>query len=291
MELRQLRYFLKAKECMNFTEAADLLFISQSTLSQQIKQLEIELGIPLFNRIGKRIALTEAGEVFSVYAQKSLEQSNQGFLAIQDLKGLESGNLHIGVSYGLRNTLLPAIKKFIKNYPSIKLQITLETTEILIQELEQLKLDLILFYTDDSIEPQFESRYLFTSQMCLATSIKNQHLLKKQITLQEVLQLPLAMPSKGFYSTKLMMKAFEEQGLHPNVLIEINDIPALIELVKEGDLHSIMTNTTIANEPDLLAVPFKGKHMKRDAVILTQKDVYITNAMREFIIILEQINY
>lgn len=291
MELRQMRYFLKAKECMNFTEAAELLFISQSTLSQQIKQLEIELGVPLFNRIGKRISLTEAGEVFSIYAKKSLEQSKQGFFAIEDLKELKSGNLHIGVSYGLRNILLPAIKVFIKKYPAIKLQITLETTEVLIQELEHSKLDLILFYTDDSIEPQFESRYLFTSEMCLATSTKNLHLKKTEITLQEVLQLPLAMPSKGFYTTKMMMKEFDNEGLIPNVLIEINDIPALVELVKEGDLHSIMTNTTIANESDLMAVPFKGKHMKRDAVILTQKDVYVTNAMREFIQVLEEIEY
>ena len=57
MELRQLRYFIKAKELLNFTEAARILNISQSTLSQQIKQLEDELGVLLFNRIGKRIIL------------------------------------------------------------------------------------------------------------------------------------------------------------------------------------------------------------------------------------------
>ena len=59
MELRQLRYFIKAKELLNFTEAARILNISQSTLSQQIKQLEDELGVLLFNRIGKRIILDE----------------------------------------------------------------------------------------------------------------------------------------------------------------------------------------------------------------------------------------
>lgn len=68
MELRQLRYFLKAKELLNFTEAAKVLNISQSTLSQQIKQLENELDVPLFNRVGKRITLTEAGEIFSEYS-------------------------------------------------------------------------------------------------------------------------------------------------------------------------------------------------------------------------------
>ena len=65
MELRQLKYFLKAKELLNFTDAAKALNISQSTLSQQIKQLEDELNVPLFTRIGKRITLTEAVDLFS----------------------------------------------------------------------------------------------------------------------------------------------------------------------------------------------------------------------------------
>ena len=78
MELRQLKYFIKAKELLNFTEAAKTLNISQSTLSQQIKQLEGELDILLFNRIGKRIILTEAGEMFSEYALQSIEKANQG---------------------------------------------------------------------------------------------------------------------------------------------------------------------------------------------------------------------
>ncbi|MEI7488459.1 MAG: LysR family transcriptional regulator [Chryseobacterium sp.] len=96
MELRQIRYFLKAKELLNFMEAANHLYISQSTLSQQINQLEDELGIPLFNRIGKRIALTEAGAVFSEYAEKSLLKSHEGFLALRDLKDLKTGELTIG---------------------------------------------------------------------------------------------------------------------------------------------------------------------------------------------------
>ena len=72
MELRQLRYFEKASELLNFTEAAKSLFLSQSTLSQQIKQLEEELGVLLFDRIGKRIVLTEAGESFLPYARNAI---------------------------------------------------------------------------------------------------------------------------------------------------------------------------------------------------------------------------
>ena len=91
MELRQIKYFLKAKELLNFTEAAKILNISQSTLSQQVKQLENELDVPLFNRIGKRIVLTEAGELFSEYARQSLNKSNEGLLLLKDLNNINTG--------------------------------------------------------------------------------------------------------------------------------------------------------------------------------------------------------
>ena len=70
MELRQLKYFITSADTLNFTEAARLCYITQSTLSQQIKQLETELGVQLFERIGKRVFLTETGRDFLPYARQ-----------------------------------------------------------------------------------------------------------------------------------------------------------------------------------------------------------------------------
>ena len=78
MELRQLKYFEKACELENFSEASRQLYITQSTLSQQIKQLEDELGILLFDRIGKRIIPTEAGRAFLPYARKQYRKQKTG---------------------------------------------------------------------------------------------------------------------------------------------------------------------------------------------------------------------
>ena len=107
MELRQLRYFVRSAELLNFTEAAHALYISQSTLSQQIKQLEDELGMPLFDRIGKRVRLTEAGSLFLPYARQSIADSESGRFVINDLKGIKTGELHIGATYGLSALLTP----------------------------------------------------------------------------------------------------------------------------------------------------------------------------------------
>lgn len=118
MELRQLRYFEKTSELLNFTEAAKALFISQSTLSQQIKQLESELGVLLFDRVGKRIVLTEAGSSFLPYARNAIRDADSGKQIIRDLQGLETGSLHIGVTYSLSTILTKALKKFSGNIPT-----------------------------------------------------------------------------------------------------------------------------------------------------------------------------
>ena len=135
MELRQLRYFLKAKELLNFTEAASALNISQSTISQQIKQLEDELNVPLFNRIGKRITLTEAGDLFSEYALQSINRANEGLLLLQDLKNLNAGKITIGVIYSMRILFAKTLIQFANQYPNIKIQVVFGTTKDLIEKL------------------------------------------------------------------------------------------------------------------------------------------------------------
>ena len=288
MELRQLKYFLKASELLNFTAAAEELFISQSTLSQQIKQLEIELGISLFDRIGKRIILTEAGKKFSFHARKSIESSKEGFLAMQDLIGLKSGTLKIGVSYGLRFTLLPALKKFSLRYPSIHLQITFDTTKKLLNLLEKSQLDFILSFQDENTNNNLNYDPLFTSQMSFVTSELNQ-LNLKEIKLKDIIKYPLVMPSKGYSTTNFILEAFNQLNLEPKIAIEVNDIPSLIEIVKLGQWHTILAQTTISSEENLTVIPIKEKNMNRNAVIITQKEAYKTQAMQKFVSILKNL--
>ena len=97
MEIRQLNIFLKAAETLNFAEAARLLFMTQSAFTQNIKQLEEELGVPLFDRNSHSVHLTEAGEVMQEYARKTINMADECKAHIMDLKQMKSGVLRIGV--------------------------------------------------------------------------------------------------------------------------------------------------------------------------------------------------
>ncbi len=123
MELRHLKYFVKIAEILNFSEAAKALFITQSTLSQQIRQLEQEMNAQLFERNNHNVRLTEAGEELLPYARQTLKASQACLDRISDLQNILTGTLNIGVTFSFSPILTEALFSFIKLYPKVKLNI------------------------------------------------------------------------------------------------------------------------------------------------------------------------
>lgn len=274
MELRQLKYFLQAKKTLNFTEAAFSLHISQSTLSQQIQQLENELKTPLFNRIGKRVTLTEAGSLFAYYAEHTVNKANEGILMLQDLNTIVTGKLSIGVTYGLRHIFNEALLLFTSQYPGITFEIIFGTSEELHKKLLDLEIDFILTFKESKSYPNLIYTSLFTSPLSLISAKEINHKNVKGISLKEVSELPLALPAKGYSTSNFIQELFQKENLKPHVSIEINDIPTLIDIVKSGKWYTILTKSTVINEKEIFTVPLLGKDMTRTAMLISLKDIY-----------------
>lgn len=281
MELRQIKYFLKAKELLNFTEAAKMLNISQSTLSQQIKQLENELDVPLFNRIGKRILLTEAGEMFSEYALQSLNKANEGLLLLKDLNNINTGKITIGVIYSMRILFVKALIKFAEQYPNIKIQVIFGTTKDLFEKLNTHHFDFILTFHEKADHPNLKCQTILRSNMVLVTAKKSSLASKRSIPLKEVAKLPLALPFSGYTTIQFFVDSFKQKNLDPNICMEINDIPTLFEIVKSGHWHTILSDTSV-NDPNVVGIPIEGKNMKRTIMIISLKEAYEKKAVKKF---------
>ena len=281
MELRQLKYFIKAKELLNFTEAARILNISQSTLSQQIKQLEEELGVLLFNRIGKRIAVTEAAEMFSEYALQTIEKANQGLLLLKDLNDLNAGKITIGVIYSMRIPMAKALVQFARQHPKIKIQVVFGTTKDLLEKLNLHQFDFALTFYEKVKRPQFKYQTLLISNMVLVTARKSKLAARKSISLKEVAELPLALPFSGHNTIQFFVESFGQKKLSPNICMEINDIPTLFEVVKTGDWHTILSETSV-NDPSVVGIPIEGKNMRRTIEIVSLKEAYEKKAVKKF---------
>lgn len=286
MELRQLRYFVKARELENFTEAAAQLFISQSTLSQQIKQLEDELGTPLFDRVGKYIHVTEAGKLFYDYALQCLQKANDGYQLLKDLGQLQTGHLVIGATYGLRHMLTPALVAFYGQYPQVKVEVIFDTSTELLNRMERFEMDFLLTYEEVQMRKGMKYQPLFESELAFIVRKDSPLAVKKSVTLKEIQDFELALPSKGFVTRRFVDEVFEQHGIVPHINLEISDIPTLLELVGTGHWHSILTHTTVADQHDLVALPIRSVTALQQAAIISLADVYEKKAARAFFEIL-----
>src|ERR1700733_6443804 len=107
MELRHIQYFMRAADLLHFTHAAESLYISQPTLTIHIQQLEQELGLPLFDRVGRNVRLTEAGAVFQDNARKAMRELEIAMEEAADMKGLKSGTLKLAALQFFGQEFLP----------------------------------------------------------------------------------------------------------------------------------------------------------------------------------------
>src|ERR1700722_11983223 len=173
MEVRQLHTFCVLAEELNFTRTAERVFTVQSNVTSQIKSLEAELGSPLFDRLAKRVVLTEAGHRFRPYAEKALATMDEGYRAVK-FGSEPAGPLHIGAPESVLTYRLPEVLKlFRKRYPRVELIFrpavmgTADSDNKLADELESGKLDFAISMSDlvagdqlSSIKMRSEDIYL-----------------------------------------------------------------------------------------------------------------------------------
>lgn len=199
MLLRHIRYFLAVAEQGNFTRAAEALHVSQPTLSQQIKQLEENLGTPLFDRSGRTVRLTDAGMAWMRYARLALQDLEAGTRAIHDVATLERGNLRLAMTPTFTAYLVgPVIDAFYRQYPGVSVSIHEMTQDRIEALLAEDRLDVgIAFSQAQSVDIVAEE--LFTESLNMMVGA--QHPLVQQrepLSAQVFEQQPLVLLSEDF---------------------------------------------------------------------------------------------
>jgi LysR family cyn operon transcriptional activator len=279
MELRQLKYFVKVAETLNFSEASKALNITQSTLSQQIRQLEDEIGTQLFVRSSHHVLLTEAGVELLPCANKTLRDAQLCLSRINDLNELLTGTLSIGVTYTFGPILTEALFSFMKMYPKIKLNIVYKPMTDLLVLLRNREVDFVLAFRPSKAVEGIESHMLF--QNCLSAIVGDGHPLaeKKSVTLAELENYDLALPSRGLQARNNF-----------RVRIELNEANILLKLIRQNKLVTILAEATIHNESGVKAIPIDIPDNEMIGCVHTLKDSYRKRAMLEFIKILSASN-
>lgn len=286
MELRQLKYFVMSAEYLNFSEAAKHLYITQSTLSQQIKQLEFDLGFPLFLRNSRHIVLTEAGEEFLPYARKTIREAEDGVQRLHDLQNVKAGTLRVGVTYSLSSVLTEGLLRFMRQYPKVKLEICYETVNRLLELLKSRKLDFVLSYKPLADTPEIDSISLFENSLSAVVSSTHAMASMKGIMLEELGAYPLVLPSKELQARMMLERLMQGKEFRLASQVELNETNILLQMVATGNYVTVLSASAVFGNSRFKAVPLTEPGNRMVASMLTLKGAYQKASAREFISIL-----
>lgn len=263
MEIPKLTYFLAAAQTLNFRRAAELCSVAQPVLSRQIAALESELGVALFSRVKKRVALTEAGEEFAVYARQALEALQQGQQAMAELNIGERGLVRIGCIEGFGTEQLPHLfAGFQQRFPHIRLQVCIRGTDELLHLVERQELDFaVVGMTFDRGKPPatLVVRDIFRDQ--LHTLVAPHHRLAQQrespLLLEQIAREPLVLLREGFGARRVMERVFAQRNLSLQPVAEVDMLEGVLAFVKIGIGVTFVPPTMIraSQRAEIVALP------------------------------------
>ena len=260
MELRHLRYFIRAAELLHFTRAAESLYISQPSLSVHIQQLEEELKTKLFTRVGRSVHLTESGQVLLVRARRAVAELEIAGTEIDAMTGLLRGTLTLATLPLFGSKLLPTwINAFSLLHPNVHIQVKAETTDDIEKDLLAGTVDLG-FSLVPMEHAELNTKEILADEIVLVVSKNHPLAGKEKLLPADLMSVSVAMPSQKISTTRLMVPYFESIGVSPNIAVEQDDGHALIELVKLGTFATFLPKLAIRDNPDLrlLTLPSPG---------------------------------
>ena len=238
MELRHLRYFVVVAEEQNVTRAAERLHVSQPPLSRQIHDLEAELGVELFRRTAKSLALTEAGKIFLVEARAVLLRVDKAVETVRTVARGDRGNLRIGYAPSLTVELLPnALRAFEQARPGVRVSLHDLSTVECVQKLAANKLDVALTVRPGPGSMRglvFEK--LVTYPICCAVSVAHPLAKKRSVTLAQVAEERLLGYSREEYPEyyEWIGTFFKSRAIDPYRFEEYDSATGLIAAVEAG---------------------------------------------------------
>lgn len=281
MEIRQLHYFLMLCKELHFSEAASKLGISQPTLSQQIRVLEDEIGVPLFDRIGKKTVQTEAGAILEHYAAQMIQQMENAKGAIADLTESHTGRLRIAVlPSDLDYRLTPLLVDFHKEFPNTQVQV-IPSMDILHQVLNN-EVDIGVGL---AIEPDNRlNRIPFYTETYSLYVHEHHHLSSRErIAPQELEHIPFVMYPNGFYGRELLNDWCKAHAVDMNILMETGSAASIFQLVQEGIGATLQPSQLIHSFQSLSLKAIPIEHAPaRNLEMYYRNDKYLSLAARMF---------
>jgi LysR family nitrogen assimilation transcriptional regulator len=272
MELRQLRYFLGVCEAGSLLKASARLHIAQPALGQQIAALEDELGVQLFVRSTRGMALTPEGRVFLEHAKVVLTDADRAKASVRDAATDPQGQVVLGLptTVALAATV-PIVQACRARYPGIRLQVIEAYSGFLREWLQTGRLDLALLFGDEP-DPDMLKRVLLEEPLALVAP-PGAAAFRNPLRLRHLEAMELILPGREHGLRRIIDEACAQQGLALNVVAEIDSLTSVKKAVAAGVGHTILSPSSITEEVaagQLQAATIEEASMRRRVVCATR---------------------
>jgi LysR family transcriptional regulator, nitrogen assimilation regulatory protein len=252
MDLKQLDYFVHVAELGSFTRAASQLAVVQSALSRQVRSLEVELRQPLFERTGRGVTLTEAGKRLLEHGRGILQQVERARLDIENQRGAATGRLVIGLPPSVSRSLTgPLVAAFRQRFPKATLSVVEGLSTYVMEWLAIGRVDCAVVYNVassaaiDLMPVLHEQLYLVSARPVGKSRSAPAKLIGPAVTLNEVADRELVIPSRPHSIRMLLEAALANEGRRARVALEIESIPAILDLVQNDGFHAVLALNAI----------------------------------------------
>ena len=291
--LQQLRILKAISSEKSFTKAAEILFISQPSLSKQIKLLENQLGILLINRTNNKISLTEAGKLFLQYSDRILALCEESCRALNDLQNGERGNLIVGASQTIGTYLMPRILTlFAQNYPQINLSVQVDSTRRITQNVINNNIDIAVVggYVPENLKKNLKIESFVEDELALILPKSHPFAIKKKKIINKndlyhlnFITLNSNSTIRKFIDNILLQNDIEAKQF--NIIMQLNSIEAIKTAVSLGLGAAFVSSSAIEKEMSLKMVEIvKIENIKitRTLSIITNPNLYRSKALEFF---------
>ena len=287
MDTNQLAAFLAVAEHHSFTLAAEKLHLTQPAISKRVTALEQTLGNRLFDRIGKRVILTEAGQVLAGRARKILREFEDTRNALQNLSLTVAGRLSLASSHHIGlHRLPPVLKEFAGRHPAVAMDVSFLDSEVAYDRVARGDIELAVVTLASDGTERIASHALWTDELMIMTSTDHSLTRYKNVKLDDLLDFPAILPGRNTFTRQLVEQLFEDRRVKLEVEMSTNYLETIKMMVSVGMAWSILP-ATMADRA-LKVLPVRDFKLSRQLGYIYHKDHTLSNAASAFIRILHR---
>jgi len=284
--LRQMQIFEAIVRLGSFTRAAEELFLTQPTVSMQTKKLADAIGLPLFEQIGRNVRPTEAGEELYVSVKRVFETLSNLEMKVSDLKGMKRGRLRLGVITTAKYFAPEVLGEFSKLYPGIEVAMKVSNRDRIVERLNANEDDLYVM-GQAPLDQSDTVAHPFAPNPLVAMAPRDHPLVgQKNIPLQRIAEEPFILREPGSGIRDATLRLFEQQGLRPNVRMELGSNEAIKHAIVGGLGISVLSLHTLALEgPDgpVALLDVEGFPIMRQWYVVYPKGKELSLVAQEFL--------